>query len=103
MQSYCFLEIPRKSGESYQRLQAMEEATDWFRLAQIDLQYRGAGEILGTRQSGESDIPLQRLMDEEFVSLVSQAAHQILEKYPALEWLPALHEFVHQQHQSVLI
>jgi ATP-dependent DNA helicase RecG len=28
MQSYCFLEIPRKSGESYQRLQAMEEATD---------------------------------------------------------------------------
>jgi ATP-dependent DNA helicase RecG len=42
LQSYCFLEMKRRSGDSFQRLKAMEETSDGFRLAEIDLQYRGA-------------------------------------------------------------
>lgn len=49
--SYCFLETKNKTGDSYKRLQAMEQTHDGFQLAQIDLEYRGAGEILGLKQS----------------------------------------------------
>ena len=40
LQSYCFLETPKKSWESYERLRAMEETTDGFKLAELDLQNR---------------------------------------------------------------
>ncbi len=51
IQSYCFLETKHKAGESYTRLRALEQYTDGFKLAELDLKYRGAGEFLGTRQS----------------------------------------------------
>jgi ATP-dependent DNA helicase RecG len=41
IQSYCFLETKKKSGDTYQRLKHMESTTDGFKLAEIDLQYRG--------------------------------------------------------------
>ena len=48
----------------------MEETQDGFKLAQIDLQYRGAGEILGTRQSGETDLPMEILTNLKFIEKV---------------------------------
>lgn len=42
IQSYCFLETKHKSGDSYKRLRAMEQYTDGFKLAELDLKYRGA-------------------------------------------------------------
>jgi ATP-dependent DNA helicase RecG len=59
IQSYCFLETKNLTGN--ERLKAMEETTDGFKLAEIDMQLRGTGEILGYRQSGESDIPMEVL------------------------------------------
>ena len=35
-----------------QRIQAMRDTTDGFKIAEIDLQIRGPGEVLGTRQTG---------------------------------------------------
>lgn len=67
MQSYCFLQLKSKSGDSYQRLRNMEATTDGFKLAEIDLQLRGSGEILGIRQSGETDVPLHLLTDITFL------------------------------------
>ncbi|MEI6773453.1 MAG: helicase-related protein [bacterium] len=46
VQSYCFLETKNKTGEIGKRLNAMEESNDGFKLAELDLQNRGAGEIL---------------------------------------------------------
>jgi RecG-like helicase len=40
------LETKHKAGESYKRLRALEEFTDGFKLAELDLKYRGAGEFL---------------------------------------------------------
>jgi hypothetical protein len=40
LQSYCFLQTPKKSGDSYNRLKAMEETNDGFKLAQLDLENR---------------------------------------------------------------
>jgi len=87
LQSYCFLETKKKSGDTYKRLKAMEDTNDWFQLAELDLKSRGAGEILGTMQSGEADIPLEILSDIRFVEEVRQWAEWLLEKYPWLEWL----------------
>ncbi len=51
-QSYCFL-IPKKINPTTQkRLEAMEKFSDGFKISEIDLQLRGPGDFLGTRQSG---------------------------------------------------
>ena len=52
-QSFCILMSGEKlSREARQRLQAMCQTTDGFRLAELDMKLRGAGDINGTQQSG---------------------------------------------------
>lgn len=55
-QSYCFLESETDNDLSKRRLQIMEKTTDGFKIAEEDLKLRNSGEILGTRQSGVSDM-----------------------------------------------
>ena len=50
-QSYCFL-FPTEDGVISRRLKALEEAKSGFELAEKDLEIRGPGDFLGTRQSG---------------------------------------------------
>ncbi len=62
-QSYCLL-ISRAREEltdnAQERLQALVESTDGFELAERDLELRGEGQLLGTRQSGLSDLHFVR-------------------------------------------
>lgn len=102
LQSYCFLQTPKKSWDSYQRLKAMEETQDGFKLAELDLQNRGSGEILGTMQSGISDIPITILTDLHFLEKVKQGAIRLLDKYPDLEGLPALQHFLNEKIGNIL-
>ena len=90
LQSHCFLQTAKKSWDTYKRLKALEETNDGFKLAEIDLENRGAGEMLGIRQSGESDIPMEILTNIKFIETVQQAAIEFLHTYPNLEWLPEL-------------
>lgn len=90
IQSYCFLETRSKTPETMRRLKALEETNDGFKLAELDLHFRGAGEILGLRQSGESDLPLEILADLKFLEKVQDAAKWLLERYPNLDGLPEL-------------
>lgn len=57
-QSYCFLESETDNDLSMKRLQVMEKTTDGFKIAEEDLKLRNSGEILGTKQSGVSDMVL---------------------------------------------
>ena len=100
--SYCFLETKSKTWDTYKRLQAMEQTQDGFELAQIDLQYRGAGEILWTRQSGETDLPMEILTNLKFIEKVKKGAERLLSTYPQLDGLPWLKKFVEEQLQQVL-
>jgi len=63
-QSYCLL-ISRDKLEltdvAQSRLQALVDTTDGFELAEIDLELRGEGQLLGTHQSGWSDLRFTRL------------------------------------------
>jgi ATP-dependent DNA helicase RecG len=63
--SLCLLFGPKGSA----RLRALAEHTDGFRLAEIDLQLRGEGELVGTRQSGlasfrVAELPRDRELQE---------------------------------------
>jgi ATP-dependent DNA helicase RecG len=50
---HCFLAIPDwVSQDAYQRLRVLERTTDGFAIAEADLQLRGPGDFLGTRQAG---------------------------------------------------
>ena len=102
IQSYCFLETPKKSWDSYERLKAMEETTDGFKLAELDLQNRWSWEILGTMQSWMSDIPIDILSDMKFLETVQQWALWLLKKYPNLDGLPWLQKFLNEKIGDIL-
>ena len=63
-QSYCLL-VSRQREElsetAQTRLQALCDTTDGFELAEVDLDLRGGGALLGTRQSGISDLRFARI------------------------------------------
>ena len=61
--SHCLLvRSLRCSEEGMRRLQVMEETTDGFRIAEADLEIRGPGEFLGTRQAGLPDFRVANLL-----------------------------------------
>ena len=89
-QSYCFLLEPASEDENSdveERLGAMVRSTDGFELADVDLELRGAGSILGTRQKGRSDLKLATLKrrDRELVAQAREVAIDIVDKDPQLK------------------
>src|SRR5439155_1564376 len=80
-QSYCLL-VSRPPEElteiARQRLKALVGTTDGFELAARDLDLRGAGELLGTRQSGFSDLRFVRLRrDKNLLQRAREAARSL--------------------------
>jgi ATP-dependent DNA helicase RecG len=79
--SLCLLFGPRES----KRLQALQKNGDGFRLAEIDLELRGEGELTGTRQSGMARFRFARLPDDALVLESAFAtAEALLERDPEL-------------------
>lgn len=103
IQSYCFLETKHKAGESYTRLRALEQYTDGFKLAELDLKYRGAGEFLGTRQSWVTDIPYEMMADTAFLESIQRTARMLLEKYPGLTGLDVLQKNIETVEGELLV
>ncbi|MGQ9928249.1 MAG: ATP-dependent DNA helicase RecG [Chloroflexaceae bacterium] len=84
-QSYCILISDRHDNDvTRQRLEAMEQTTDGFKLAEIDLQLRGPGEFFGTRQSGTPDLKAARLADTRLLHAARVEAERILASDPQL-------------------
>lgn len=85
--SYCILLMGYAvSEEARQRTQWMEETNDGFKIAEYDLELRGPGEFLGTRQSGLPGFRLAHLVrDVVILQEARQAAFQIFQKDPKLE------------------
>ena len=103
-QSYCFL-IPDSSADisldriracqagelaadalntAEKRLSAMEESDDGFFLAERDMELRGAGELLGRRQSGVSDLQLLEMTSPELIETARREAQTLYEEDPDL-------------------
>jgi ATP-dependent DNA helicase RecG len=82
--SYCLLIPDNNTQEARDRLQAMEDITDGFKLAEMDWKLRGPGELLGTRQSGGSFMALAEFMTPHLVETAQREARTIYAEDPDL-------------------
>ncbi len=71
------------SAAARERLAAMRSTNDGFEIARKDLEMRGPGEVLGTRQAGEQQFHIADLVrDQSALPQVEQVATLLLERYP---------------------
>jgi ATP-dependent DNA helicase RecG len=82
-QSYCLLVSRRKeelTEAAQARLEALVSTTDGFELAEVDLELRGEGQLLGTRQSGLSDFRFTRLRaDRDLLEQAREVAEELVD------------------------
>ncbi len=90
LQSYCYLFSDSQSPMAYKRLSAMEKTTDGFRLAQIDLELRGPGEIYGTAQAGILDLRFADLFDAAGLATAKDIANNFLQSGEMVQYKPVV-------------
>ena len=76
LQSYCILSSSAKSQETRARLDIMTQTNDGFVIAEKDLQLRGPGEFLGTRQSGLPDMIIADIVND--AKILEQARYEAI-------------------------
>ncbi len=82
--SYCFLIPDNETQESKERLQAMQDTTDGFKLAEVDWKQRGPGDLVGTRQSGQAVLQIAEAATPDLVAMAQREARTIYEEDPYL-------------------
>ncbi|MDG6239699.1 ATP-dependent DNA helicase RecG [Glaesserella parasuis] len=82
--SHCVLMYKAPLGKiSTKRLQVLRDSQDGFVIAEKDLEIRGPGEVLGTKQTGMAEFKIANLMrDRKMIPLVQSYAKQLTLKYP---------------------
>ncbi len=79
-QGYCFLFSDAETPEAVARLSAMESTSDGFRIAEVDFELRGPGDVLGTRQSGSLPLRVADLVrDKVLLEEARVAAFNLVE------------------------
>lgn len=82
LQSYCVLITSSKNQETRERLGIMVETNDGFVIAEKDLQLRGPGEFLGTRQSGLPDLIISDIVrDAKILEIARNEAIDFVKNY----------------------
>lgn len=94
--SYCALVSRAESGEAVERLHALEATHSGFELAEKDLELRGPGDFLGTRQSGLPNLHIAKLTDMETMATARAAAQSLFAQDPTLIRYPLLAHRVEQ-------
>ncbi len=88
----CFLLPTSKSELSLKRLRALEKSDDGFKLAEADLENRGAGDLFGRKQWGVSDLGMEALKNVKLIQAARTEAQQIVAENATLSDYPALRE-----------
>lgn len=92
--SYCALISRADSDVARERLLALESMQSGFDLAEKDLELRGPGDFLGTRQSGLPDLRVAQLSDVDTIATAREAAQKLFAEDPDLANYPLLRERV---------
>ncbi len=100
-ESYCILLAhDLTTPEARERLRVMVETTDGFKIAEKDLEIRGPGELMGTRQSGAPVFRIAHLVrDRNLLELARREARLLLARRPQLPELTALLNEIRRQPQ----
>jgi len=101
--SNCVLLYQPPLGQlARERLQVMRDTNDGFRIAEKDLELRGPGEVLGTRQTGQLSFRIADLTrDAHLLPAVQQVGEQMLKEHPRQteqlieRWIGGAARFVH--------
>ena len=93
-ESYCILVSSFKlSSDAKTRLETMVRTTDGFEIAEVDMQLRGPGDLMGTRQSGQLQFKLASLInDGPILNWTKEVVEQLLRDDAQL---------IHPDHQSI--
>ena len=84
-QSYCIMMSGNKISEDGKRLQTMVESNDGFEISEADLKLRGAGDLMGTQQSGALNLKISDLVkDNNILKYARHIAIELLEEDPNL-------------------
>ncbi len=83
--SFCLLIPEKEDAVENKRLAAMSETNDGFLLAQYDLEQRGPGDFLGTRQSGMAELKMANLTDIRLIEKARQIALDLFNRDADLE------------------
>jgi hypothetical protein len=90
---YCYLITyanPETDTTSQTRLNAIASTLDGTRIAEIDLQTRGEGQIIGTRQAGHNGLKLLTLNNTPLIRKARHDATELITQDPHLHLYPAL-------------
>jgi ATP-dependent DNA helicase RecG len=101
--SYCLLMSGSTSSNAKQRLQVLEQSQDGFWISEMDMQLRGPGQVLGTRQSGMADFALASLAEDgEVLSIARDAAEKVILQDKDLSQSPRLKAELDYRFQKLM-
>ncbi|PYP85947.1 MAG: ATP-dependent DNA helicase RecG [Blastocatellia bacterium AA13] len=98
-QAYCILLAgDKRTSEARERLAIMEETTDGFRIAEKDMEIRGPGEMMGTRQAGLPDFRIGNLVrDQTLLEAAKREADLLIKEKQETHEFSRLVEIVKKQ------
>jgi ATP-dependent DNA helicase RecG len=99
-QPHCYLFTDSKSEKTTDRLKSFIDAKSGFELAEMDLHHRGAGNLVGAKQWGITDIGMEAIKNIRLVEAARSAAQKIIATDRDLKNHPVLAEIM--QNQSVI-
>ncbi len=100
-QPYCFVFAEIKTSKTVERLRALKTAKNGFELAEFDLKQRGAGELVGTKQWGLSDLGMEAIKNIKMVEAARLEAGKIIERDPHLSQFQLLKECLESNSQRI--
>lgn len=78
LESFCLLFTTDSTQNNIKRLKALTKTNDGFKLAELDLLLRGAGEMFGTKQTGLMELKIARLTDTDLIKKAQVWAKEII-------------------------
>lgn len=106
-QSYCILMTKDfVTDDAYQRISTMCRTNDGFEVAEVDMQLRGPGDLMGTQQSGVLNFKLANLSkDQKMLNTARFIAEEILKSDPSLSSTAnqPINKFFNEHHREKFI
>jgi ATP-dependent DNA helicase RecG len=102
-QSFCLLMSSTRNDLALQRLKVLEDSQDGFFISEMDMRFRGPGEVLGTRQSGLPDFALASLVaDQDALSIARKAAETLINDDAELTQFPTLRKELKRRYEKLM-